>query len=225
VINSRDRFAAFASIKVKAITMRESPPTNPSLIVRLVAQHDRAAWGQFAEIYAPLVFAFAQRRGLQDADAADVVQEVLSSVADAFRRGKYDRSRGLFRGWLLTIARHEVSDALAARARREQSRGGTTAQQALGSLPQPSDSDSEEWDREYHERLLAWAADRVRGEVQPTTWQAFWETTMLRHSGQDVATALGMSVAAVYLAKSRVMKRLRELVHEIDENAGPGVLP
>jgi RNA polymerase sigma factor (sigma-70 family) len=204
--------------------MRDSPPTNPSLIVRLAVEQDRLAWEQFVEIYAPLVFAFAQRRGLQDADAADIVQQVLQRVADAFRRGKYDRSRGLFRGWLLTIARHEVSDALAARARREQSRGGTTAQHALGSFPQPSDPIGEDWDREYEERLLAWAAERVRTEVQPATWQAFWETTIVRRSGQDVADALGMSIAAVYLAKSRVMKRLRELIREIDENAGSGVL-
>jgi RNA polymerase sigma factor (sigma-70 family) len=197
--------------------MRDSPSTNPSLIVRLAAADDRLAWAQFVEIYAPLVFAFAQRRGLQDADAADVVQQVLKRVADAFRRGKYDCSRGLFRGWLLTIARHEVSDALAARARREQARGGTTIQQTLGNVPQPEDDAN--WDRAYDERLLAWAADHVRNEVQPQTWQAFWETTMTRRSGQDVAAALGMSVAAVYLAKSRVMKRLRELVQEIDDRA------
>lgn len=204
--------------------MHDTPCTNPSLIVRLAAADDRLAWAQFVEIYAPLVFAFAQRRGLQDADAADVVQQVLTRVADAFRRGKYDRSRGLFRGWLLTIARHEVSDALAARARREQSRGGTTAQHVLRSVPEPNDASGDDWDREYEQRLLAWAAERVRAEVQPATWQAFWETTVLRRSGQDVAHALGMSVAAVYLAKSRVMKRLRELVQDIDENAGAGVL-
>jgi RNA polymerase sigma factor (sigma-70 family) len=200
--------------------MRDLPCTNPSLIVRLAAADDRLAWAQFVEIYAPLVFAFAQRRGLQDADAADVVQQVLKRVADAFRRGKYDRSRGLFRGWLLTIARHEVCDALATRGRREQARGGTTIQLTLGNLPQPEDDAN--WDRAYDERLLAWAADHVRHEVQPQTWQAFWETTMVRRSGQDVAAALGMSVAAVYLAKSRVMKRLRELVHEIDDRAGEG---
>jgi RNA polymerase sigma-70 factor (ECF subfamily) len=200
--------------------MRESPCTNPSLIVRLAAADDRLAWSQFVEIYAPLVFAFAQRRGLQDADAADVVQQVLKRVADAFRRGKYDRSRGLFRGWLLTIARHEVSDVLTALGRREQARGGTTIHQTLASVPQPNDE--ENWDRAYDERLLAWAAEQVRTEVQPQTWQAFWETTMIRRSGQEVASALGMSVAAVYLAKGRVMKRLRELVQEIDDHATGG---
>jgi len=201
--------------------MSDSQPTRQTLLLRLAGGDDRRAWEQFVEIYAPLVFQFARRRGLQDSDAADVVQEVLISVADAFRRRKYDRSRGAFRGWLLTIARNEVSDWLTARARRHEPIGGTTAQQALGNLASDgkvaSDGDAAAWDHDYQERLFVWAADRVQSEVQPATWQAFWQTTIDQRSGQEVAAALEMTVAAVYLAKSRVMKRLRELVHEIDD--------
>jgi RNA polymerase sigma-70 factor (ECF subfamily) len=199
--------------------MTDSAPTRQTLLLRLAGGDDRQAWEQFVEIYAPLVFQFARRRGLQDSDAADVVQEVLISVAEAFRRRKYDRSRGAFRGWLLTIARNEVNDWLTARGRRAQASGGTTAQQALGNVPADSDTvgDSATWDRDYEERLFAWAADRVKSEVQPATWQAFWQTTIDQRSGQEVAAALGLTVAAVYLAKSRVMKRLRELVREIDD--------
>jgi len=195
--------------------MADSSPTRLTLLLRLAGGEDRRAWEQFVEIYAPLVFQFARRRGLQESDAADVVQEVLISVADAFRRRKYDRSRGAFRGWLLTIARNEVHDWLAARGRRQQPSGGTTAQQALASVA--ADDDARAWDRDYQERLFAWAADRVKGEVEPATWQAFWQTAIDERSGQEVAARLGMTVAAVYLAKSRVMKRLRELVQEIDD--------
>ena len=194
--------------------MSESPPTRQTLILRLAAGDDRPAWDEFVEIYAPLVFEFARRRGLQDADAADVTQEVLASVSDAFRRRKYDRSRGAFRGWLLTIARNEVSDCLARQSRRPPAAGGTAAQAALANLP--AAADVADWDRECQQRLFAWAADRVKSEVQPATWQAFEYTAIDGRSGQEVAANLGLTLAAVYLAKSRVMKRLRELVQEID---------
>jgi RNA polymerase sigma factor (sigma-70 family) len=196
--------------------MSDSSTTRQTLLLRLAGGDDRQAWEQFVEIYAPLVFQFARRRGLQESDAADVVQEVLISVADAFRRRKYDRSRGTFRAWLLTVARNEVHDWLTACARRQEPAGGTTAQQALGNVA--ADADAADWDHDYEERLFAWASDRVKTEVQPATWQAFWQTTIDKRSGQEAAAALGMTVAAVYLAKSRVMKRLRELVHEVDED-------
>ena len=88
--------------------MTDSAPTRQTLLLRLAGGDDRQAWEQFVEIYAPLVFQFARRRGLQDSDAADVVQEVLISVAEAFRRRKYDRSRGAFRGWLLSEAAEDA---------------------------------------------------------------------------------------------------------------------
>jgi RNA polymerase sigma factor (sigma-70 family) len=197
--------------------MTESPATRQTLLLRLSDPSDRPAWEQFVEVYAPLVFQFARRRGLQDSDAADLVQDVLMRVAGAFRRGTYDRSRGRFRGWLLTIARHETYDWLAARARREQAGGGTAALQQLGDVPQPGEAEA--WEDDYRERLLAWAAEQVQKEVQPTTWRAFRLTAVEGQSGEQVAAQLGLSVAAVYLAKSRVMKRLRELVSQIDDEA------
>lgn len=199
--------------------MYAAPPTCQSLLMRLSDGQDRAAWDQFVEIYAPLIYQLAQRRGLQPADAADVVQEVLAAVADAFRRRKFDRSRGLFRGWLLTIARNDVNSFLAARQRRVQPGGGAAALAALGQIADPQEETA--WDAEYQQRLFAWAAEQVQREVQPATWQAFWQTTVESRSGQDVAAASNMSVAAVYLAKSRVLKRLRELVRQIDEDADP----
>lgn len=205
--------------------MEPSPTTRPSLLLRLAADDDRESWQQFVEIYAPVVFAFARRRGLQDADAADIAQEVLTRVAEQFRQRKYDPRRGSFRGWLLTLTRHEIYDWLQDRARRADPGGGTEALQHLAQITDPRD-DEAVWQREFAERVFAWAAARVRSQVSPPTWAAFWQTTVEQAKGEVVAAELGMSVAAVYLAKSRVMKRLREQVAEItEENPPPALSP
>jgi len=194
----------------------DSPPTRGSLILRLADGLDARAWGQFVDIYAPLVFQFARRRGLQDADAADVAQEVLSAVARAMSRGQYQCDQGTFRGWLLTIARNEVHSLLASRQRREQPGGGTTAQLQLAAVPAAEEIAA--WEADHEQRLFAWAAERVKSEVQPATWLAFQRTAIDCASGESVAAELGLTVAAVYLAKSRVMKQLRELVREVEED-------
>src|SRR5262245_32320345 len=199
--------------------MTEQHQTRGSLIVRLADGRDARDWEQFVEIYAPLVFHFARRRGLQEADAADVTQEVLSAASRALKGGRYDHRKGTFRGWLFTIARNEVHTLLASRQRREQACGGTAAQLQLAAVAE--DEEDTTWEAEYEQRLLAWAAERVKGEVQPATWRAFERTALDRASGEMVAAELGMSIGAVYLAKSRVMKRLRELVREIDDAGGP----
>jgi RNA polymerase sigma-70 factor (ECF subfamily) len=117
---------------------------------------------------------------------------------------------------LLTIARNEVNSLLAARQRRGQPGGGTTVQVQLAAVAAPEEDDS--WDADYQQRLYGWAAERVRAEVQPATWLAFQRTALEGASGEAVARETGQSVAAVYLAKSRVMKRLRELVRSVDES-------
>lgn len=195
--------------------MTDPPQTRASLIARLAGGCDARSWAQFVEIYAPLVFQFARRRGLQDADAADVTQEVLSGVSRAMSRGKYAAGQGTFRGWLFTIARNEVHSLLASRQRREQPGGGTAAQLHLAAMPAPEEA--ADWESDYERQLLAWAAQQVRAEVQPQTWRAFERTAIDRASGEAVAAELGITIAAVYLAKSRVMKRLREIVREVEE--------
>src|SRR5438067_13664602 len=89
--------------------MAEIPPTRVSLLVRLRDPQDGAAWAQFVDLYAPLVFGYARKAGLQDADAADLSQDVLGAVAGAVQRLEYDPRRGAFRGWLFTIVRRRLS--------------------------------------------------------------------------------------------------------------------
>lgn len=204
--------------------MGDSLVTRRSLLVRLGDARDGEAWSQFVEVYAPLIYGFSRKQGLQDADAADVVQDVLRSVASALGKFEYDAQRGSFRAWLFTVARNKVRDFCSARHRQPRGTGDTAAYEVLQQQPAPAEVDS--WESDYDRRLFAWAAEQVQREVHETTWQAFHRTAVAGQSGKDVAAALGMSVAAVYLAKSRVMSRLKELVQQVqgDELSGFGLL-
>src|SRR5262245_49664169 len=123
--------------------MPDAPPTRASLLVRIRDGRDHEAWGQFVELYAPVVYGFARKRGLQDADAADVMQDVLRSVASAADRLNYDPSRGTFRGWLYTVARNKVFNFLeAGRHRLGRGSGDTGVREKLEAQPD-SRADSE----------------------------------------------------------------------------------
>jgi RNA polymerase sigma-70 factor (ECF subfamily) len=194
--------------------MGDSPQTRPSLLVRLRDSQDDLAWTEFVDVYAPLIHGFACKQGLQDADAADLTQEVLRAVACSIARLDYDPNRGSFRGWLFTVVRNKLRNFLAGRKRYCRGTGDSAVQERLREHPAPEADQAELWERECERRQFAWAAERVRGEVQDSTWQAFWRTAVEGASGQETADALGMSVAAVYLAKSRVMARLKEHIKQ-----------
>ena len=196
--------------------MSDAPSTRPSLLIRLRDPGDQSAWSQFADLYVPLVHGFARKHGLQEADAADVAQEVLRAVARAAPGLDYDPRKGSFRGWLFTVVRNKLHNFRADRRRHGQGTGDTAAHELLAGQVAPGDDPAALWEQECERQLFTWAAEQVRGQVQPATWQAFWRTAVEGQSGPEVAAALGMSVAAVYLAKSRVMARLRERVREIE---------
>src|SRR5262249_53973963 len=180
-----------------------------SLLIGLRDAGDRTAWGQFVEIYGPLIFAYGRRRGLQDADASDLVQEVLRAVASASGRFVYNPARGSFRGWLLTITRNELNRVRRRGGERTPGAGGPTHLALMAE--QPDQADPALWDREHRERLFAWAADQVRDTFRASTWDAFWRTAVEDQPAEAVARDLGISVGAVYIARSRVLARLREV--------------
>lgn len=190
--------------------MGHSPQTRSSLLLRLRNRQDALAWKEFVEVYAPLIYDFACTQGLQDADAADLTQDVLRAVAQAIERFEYDAQRGAFRAWLFTVVRNKLRTFLLRRKRECRGSGDSGVQNLLAEQAAPSDDEAELWQREWERRRFDWAAERVRGEVQDSTWQAFWRTAVEGQSGQQTADALGMRVAAVYLAKSRVMARIKE---------------
>lgn len=197
--------------------MSESPTTRLSLLVRLRDAHDRLAWEQFVGLYAPLVYGFARKKGLQDADAADIAQDVLTSVAQQMRQWEFDPQRGTFRGWLFTIARNRLRNWLASPARRINGSGGDDHHEALQAEADPM-LDEADWDAEYARRVFHWAAAQVREQVSEQTWRAFEFTAINARSGPEVAEELGMTAGAVYLARSRVMARLKALVQSVNDD-------
>ena len=197
--------------------MAEAPVTRASLILRIRDGQDHEAWRQFVQAYAPVVYGFVRKRGVQDADAADLMQEVFRAVANAMPRMQYDPGRGTFRGWLYTVTRNKLYNFLSARTGQEKASGDSGAQERLEEQPAPDDS-SDQWDREYERGLFSWAAERVRPEFQEQTWQAFWQTAVDGNNPKAVAAGLGMSPGAVYVAKSRVLARLREKVQEMQDD-------
>jgi RNA polymerase sigma factor (sigma-70 family) len=200
--------------------MSDAPATRLSLLVRLRDARDDGAWSQFVELYAPLVYGFARKHGLQDADAADLTQDVLQAVSGGIRRLDYDPKRGTFRGWLFTVVRNKLRDFLAAQKRPGRATGDADAQRQLQELPARDEDQSIWWDQEYERRVFDWAAEQVRGVFSESTWRAFWQTAVEGQTGPQAARTLGMSVAAVYLAKGRVMARLKEIIREtLDESA------
>jgi RNA polymerase sigma factor (sigma-70 family) len=202
--------------------MAESPVTRQSLLVRLRDPRDAQAWRQFVDAYAPLVYGYARKRHLQDADAADLTQDVLRAVAGAIGRLNYDPERGSFRGWLFTIVRNKLRNFLSRNGRHCRGSGDTDAQDLLAALP-AQEQDSAEWDKEYEQRVFGWAAEQVRGEFEDSTWLAFWLTAVEGKSPKDAAAVLNLTVGAVYIAKSRVIARLRKRIEQLQGSNPPSV--
>jgi RNA polymerase sigma-70 factor (ECF subfamily) len=197
--------------------MQEPPVTRASLLVRLRDGHDGEAWRDFVGTYGPVVYGFGRKRGLQDADAADLVQEVLRSVAGAVGRLDYDPRRGTFRSWLYTVARNKLYTFLDSQRRHPRGSGDSGAQQRLEEQPDRELDLAAAWDEEYERRLSQRAMERVRGEFQPGTWQAFWMTAVEGRGAKDVGAALKLSPGAVYVAKSRVLARLKEEIELLQQ--------
>jgi RNA polymerase sigma factor (sigma-70 family) len=194
--------------------MADALLTRASLLARLGDPEDRPAWQQFVELYGSLVYGFARQRGLQDADAADLTQEVLLAIAQTAGRWHYDRRRGSFRGWLYGITRNKIAKFLNSRHSQPQGSGDSSTQQRLAEEPGPEPDSEAAWEREYQQHLFRLAAAQIQKHFSPTTWKAFWRTAVEGASGAAVAAELGLSVGAVYVARSRVLARLtKEIQH------------
>jgi RNA polymerase sigma factor (sigma-70 family) len=195
--------------------MANFPPTRASLLVRLRDARDEEAWRQFVDLYAPLVYGYLRKQRLQDADAADLCQDVLGAVAGAVGRFDYDPSRGAFRNWLFTAVRRKLCNWRAAQAVRTRGSGDTAVHQLLDRCPAPETE--ADWETEWERQVFGWACAQVRRVVTEETWQAFWRTAVEGQPGKRVAADLGMNVTAVYLARSRVLARLKGLVQSAQE--------
>src|SRR5437588_850353 len=175
--------------------MAAIPPTRASLLVRLRNPRDAAAWSEFIDLYGPLIYNYARKQGLQDADAADLGQEVLRAVAGSVGRLEYDPARRSFRNWLFTIVRRKLSNWRVARANRQRASGDSAIQQLLEQQPAPPAEDAT-WEAEFEDRLFAWACTQVRKDVTDSTWQALWRTAMDGQPTRRVAADLGLTATA-----------------------------
>lgn len=192
------------------------PETRHSLIQRLQDGGDNAAWEEFASIYRPVIVRIALRKQMQFDDAEDLAQQVLLLVLKNINKWKSDPARARFRTWLQTVVRNATMNALSRRP-KDQASGGTDSLQQLHQRPDKADSLS--FDLEWQRETLRWVAHQVRGEFESTTWTAFWDTAIEQLPAQEVAEKIGRSVGAVYIARSRVMQRIKQRIAELDEDS------
>jgi RNA polymerase sigma-70 factor (ECF subfamily) len=197
--------------------MDESPATRRSLIVRLRDPAATGSWREFVALYEPLVFRIARRQGLQDADAQDLCQDVFSALARSIDR--WDPARGSFRAWLSQITRNLLINMLARGQQLARGSGSTSIQELLQTQPADNPSATAVFDSEYRKRLFQWAAQQIRGEFSPSTWQAFWQTAVDGRPPGEVAGALGLSLGALYVARSRVLSRIKRRIEQLGDNA------
>jgi RNA polymerase sigma factor (sigma-70 family) len=197
--------------------MTLTPTTRASLLFRLRDSRDHEAWVEFVALYEPVAYRLLRRHGLQDADAREVMQDLFMAVSRSIDRWDPAKECGTFRGWLRRVARNLVINWLKHRERRAIATGGSDLQAMLEMLPADSEPETVEFDKELRRALFQRAAEQVRGEIQPATWQAFWETGVVGISPADAAQKLGMSVGAIRVAKCRVLARLQAAVNEMEK--------
>jgi RNA polymerase sigma-70 factor (ECF subfamily) len=178
--------------------------TPVSLLVRLRTPDQQQAWARFVDLYTPLLFGWARRLGLQQSDAADLVQEVFLVLVRELP-SFHHRTDKRFRGWLWTVLTNKHRQ----RQRRRAGKAWATGEGALDQLADPAgDTTTEE--AEYQQYLTRRALELMEADFQPATWKACWECVVAGRPAAEVAAELGLTVNAVHLAKARVLRRLRE---------------
>jgi RNA polymerase sigma factor (sigma-70 family) len=190
--------------------------TRPSLLVRVRDPRDTESWRAFVELYTPPVLRYCKLRGLQDADADDVTQEVMTQVARSIQSFRYTPERGRFRDWLGTITRHKVNSHL---TRQKLGTAGLGSDDTTNAIDHIASFDVDaDWTTEINAQILRAGLDRVRALFGPATWNAFASVWLEGRSAAETASALGVTLTAVYVAKSKVLKRLEQEVLELAED-------
>jgi len=190
--------------------------TRTTLLDGLKAPDNPSAWQEFIARYQPLVLAVGRRLGLQEADAEDAAQETLAAFVQAYRKDRYDRQKGRLRDWLCGIACHKVRDVM--RRRSRQVRPVTDKTDGTRFLNQIEDTRAESlWDEEWDRAVLRQCLSEVRWQVQPQTYEAFELFVLRQWPPARVAEHLRVSEDVVYQSKSRVLKRVRQLLPRMHE--------
>ena len=174
--------------------------TPASLLERLRQPAAPAAWNRFVELYTPVLYAWTRRLGLQPADAADLVQDVFTILVQKLPTFQYDKQKS-FHAWLKTVLVNRWRDKL---------RRPVEVPAGAGLVAPDEDALSE---TEYRRHVVRRALQLMQSDFKPATWRACWEFVVTGKPAEVVARELGLTINAVYLAKSRVLRRLREELH------------
>lgn len=196
--------------------MHHWPETNESLILRVKDPADAAAWSDFLSIYRPVVVRMACGRGLQHADADDLAQQVFLSVAKAIEAWEPDAHQPPFRVWLARITRNAIVNALT-RGRPDTPGGSTSVQEMLRELPDRNDETTQQFMEESRREAIRWATEEIQSEFTEVTWTMFWLTSIEGQSIAEVARLNDKTPGAIYMARFKVMQRLKEKVLEVSE--------
>ena len=185
------------------------PSTRYTLLRRIRNTDDREAWTSFVDLYSPLVYRYCLRRGLQDADARDVVQEVFIRVGRGIERFEHDPARGQFRAWLGTITFREIQRQREKLKRPGRGCGGAADEAVLAQVQTEHEA---AWKAAFDAEVYQYALERTREKVEPEQWRAFELIWMRDEKPADVARHLNRAVEWVYKAKHRVLSRLKEQI-------------
>ena len=196
--------------------MNPTLETRAGLQIRVRDPADQAAWHEFVEIYRPVILRLARQKGMQEADAEDVAQEVLVAVAKAVEQREHDRKRAKFRTWLHRVAHNAILNALT-RGRPDRGSGDSALLAVLNQHESHTGPDSDLLRLEYRREVFRWAVWQVRQEFQQATWEAFWLTAVEGRAVEAVAEELGKNRGAIHAARSRVIRRIQEKVTEYEQ--------
>lgn len=193
------------------------PDTRSSLLLRVKnVAGDERAWEEFMELYRPVIMRMARTRGLQEADAQDLTQQVFLSVYQAIERWTPQSGETRFRNWLSKITRNAILKALS-RVPHDLPVGGSHANDLLGQLVSPAPQLQQQLDEEVQKEIYHRAAEIVQQEVNDRSWQVFQWTAVEDTSIEEAAQRLNQSVGSIYAMRSRVMRRLRDVVQVLKE--------
>ncbi len=193
--------------------MTLDPKTRPSLIANLAILGNEEAWGEFVLIYQPVIQRFLTKYGLQYADAAEVTQEVLAGVVSSIDSWDSSHQTSTFRGWIYRMTRNKAVDLIRKKSREAEINSNSNL--SLRQIAQTNfDSASSDFLGEYERQMFLWAAEKIRPTVKPVNWQAFWRSTIEDQSIEQVSADLQVDSSVIYVARSRIMKRLIQLVQK-----------
>lgn len=184
--------------------------TSATLLARLRDARDDDAWSRLNDLYTPLIRSWAVRLGVRGSDADDLTQDVLAVVVRRFPEFVHPERPGAFRGWLRAIAANCAREAWRAKKVSPRAPGGTDFGSYLARLEDPADDLSREWDRQHDVYVTRRLLERIKADFEPKTWELFQGFVLEGRPAEQVAAAAGTTLNAVYIAKSRVLARLRD---------------